>query len=139
MATAPAAATDPYRILQVSPNADLEAIHAAYRRLARRYHPDLNPQPEAAERMRAINAAYGVLSDPARRAVNGTGDHSSCGPAGPGVALDVGMLVQVILVQEFVRQVQRDAALPGPDRQVAELLQSSDTTPVFFISAKTCG
>ena len=69
MATAPAAATDPYRILQVAPNADLEAIHAAYRRLARRYHPDLNPQPEAAERMRAINAAYGLLSDPARRAV----------------------------------------------------------------------
>jgi len=69
VATAPAAATDPYRILQVAPNADLEAIHAAYRRLARRYHPDLNPQPEAAERMRAINAAYRLLSDPARRAV----------------------------------------------------------------------
>jgi len=69
VATAPAAATDPYRILQVAPNADLEAIHAAYRRLARRYHPDLNPQPEAAERMRAINAAYGLLSDPARRAI----------------------------------------------------------------------
>src|SRR6266852_5270252 len=69
VATAPAAATDPYRILQVAPNADLEAIHAAYRRLARRYHPDLNPQPEAAERMRAINGAYGLLSDPARRAV----------------------------------------------------------------------
>jgi len=69
VATAPAAATDPYRVLQVAPNADLEAIHAAYRRLARRYHPDLNAQPEAAERMRAINAAYGLLSDPARRAV----------------------------------------------------------------------
>jgi hypothetical protein len=69
VATAPAAATDPYRILQVAPNADLEAIHAAYRRLARRYHPDLNPRPEAAEQMRAINAAYGLLSDPARRAV----------------------------------------------------------------------
>jgi hypothetical protein len=69
VATAPAAATDPYRVLQVAPNADLEAIHTAYRRLARRYHPDLNPQPEAAERIRAINAAYGLLSDPARRAV----------------------------------------------------------------------
>lgn len=69
MAAAPAAATDPYRILQVAPNADLEAIHAAYRRLARLYHPDLNPRPEAAERMRAVNIAYGLLSDPARRAV----------------------------------------------------------------------
>ena len=59
---------DLYRTLQVEPSADLEAIHAAYRRLARLYHPDLNPRPEAAERMRAINAAYRVLSDPQRRA-----------------------------------------------------------------------
>jgi DnaJ domain len=59
---------DPYRTLQVQPNADLEAIKAAYRRLARLYHPDLNPRPEAAERMRAINAAYRVLSDPQQRA-----------------------------------------------------------------------
>ena len=41
----------------------------AYRRLARLYHPDLNPRPEAAERMRAINSAYRVLSDPRQRAV----------------------------------------------------------------------
>ncbi len=59
---------DPYRTLQVEPNADLEAIHAAYRRLARLYHPDLNPRPEAAERMRAINSAYRLLSDPRLRA-----------------------------------------------------------------------
>ena len=61
-------ADDPYATLQVEPSADLEAIHTAYRRLARLYHPDLNPRPEAAERMRAVNAAYRVLSDPARRA-----------------------------------------------------------------------
>ena len=59
---------DPYRTLQVEPSADLEAIHAAFRRLARQYHPDLNPQPAAAEQMRAINAAYHVLSDANRRA-----------------------------------------------------------------------
>jgi hypothetical protein len=59
---------DPYRTLQVEPNADLEAIHAAYRRLARLYHPDRNPLPEAAAQMRAINAAYAVLADPRRRA-----------------------------------------------------------------------
>jgi hypothetical protein len=59
---------DPYRTLQVEPSADLEAIKSAYRRLARLYHPDLNPRPEAAERMRAINAAYRVLADPGQRA-----------------------------------------------------------------------
>jgi hypothetical protein len=59
---------DLYQTLQVEPSADLETIRAAYRRLARAYHPDLNPRPEAAARMRAINAAYAVLSDPSRRA-----------------------------------------------------------------------
>jgi hypothetical protein len=62
------ASEDLYRTLQVAPNADLEAIHAAYRRLARLYHPDLNPRPEAAQRMRAINSAYRVLGDPHQRA-----------------------------------------------------------------------
>jgi DnaJ-domain-containing protein 1 len=61
-------APDPYRTLQVEPNADLDVIRAAYRRLARLYHPDRNPRPEAASRMRDINAAYRLLSDPARRA-----------------------------------------------------------------------
>src|SRR6266568_463644 len=61
---------DPYWTLQVEPSADLEAIHAAYRRLARQYHPDLNPGAEAAARMRAINAAYRLLSDPKQRAIH---------------------------------------------------------------------
>lgn len=64
---------DLYRVLQVEPSADLDAIHAAYRRLARLYHPDLNPSPEAAERMRALNAAYRVLSDPGQRATYDAG------------------------------------------------------------------
>jgi hypothetical protein len=59
---------DPYRTLQVAPSANLETIKAAYRRLARLYHPDLNPRPEAAERMRSINAAYRLLSDSQQRA-----------------------------------------------------------------------
>src|SRR5438067_9940076 len=59
---------DLYRTLHVEPQADPEAIRAAYRRLARLYHPDLNADPSAAARMRAVNAAYAVLSDPRRRA-----------------------------------------------------------------------
>jgi curved DNA-binding protein CbpA len=57
-----------YEVLQVSPQADAEVIAAAYRALARRYHPDVNSGPGAAEQMREINAAYQVLSDPKRRA-----------------------------------------------------------------------
>jgi curved DNA-binding protein CbpA len=57
-----------YDVLQVSPTADLEVIHASYRALARRYHPDLNAAPEAALRMRQLNAAYDVLRDSEQRA-----------------------------------------------------------------------
>jgi len=59
---------DCYRLLQVDPSAEQEVIEAAYRRLARKYHPDVNPDPAAAARMRELSAAYHVLRDPARRA-----------------------------------------------------------------------
>jgi hypothetical protein len=59
---------DYYEILQVSPNAEPEVIASAYRRLARKYHPDAYAGRDATERMRELNEAYEVLSDPARRA-----------------------------------------------------------------------
>jgi curved DNA-binding protein CbpA len=61
-------AEDYYRILQISPDANLEAIKTAFRRLARRYHPDLNPDdPVAAEQFKLISQAYEILSDSNRR------------------------------------------------------------------------
>jgi hypothetical protein len=62
------AAGDLYAVLQVHANAEPEVIEAAYRRLARKYHPDVNPAPDAEARMRALNHAHAVLSEPARRA-----------------------------------------------------------------------
>ncbi len=59
---------DPYRTLQVVPEADDEVISAAYRRLARKYHPDVSPGGEAAARMAAINAAWELIGEPSRRA-----------------------------------------------------------------------
>ena len=59
---------DLYKLLQVDSEADPEVIQAAYRRLAQKFHPDLAAGPEAAERMVAINGAWEVLGDPARRA-----------------------------------------------------------------------
>jgi curved DNA-binding protein CbpA len=62
-------ANDPYKILQVDPEAEDEVIQAAYRRLARKYHPDLAETPEAAAKMSGINAAWELIGDPeARRA-----------------------------------------------------------------------
>jgi curved DNA-binding protein CbpA len=61
---------DPYKILQVDPEAEDEVIAAAYRRLARKYHPDTATGAEAVGRMAAINAAWEVLGDPKRRAAH---------------------------------------------------------------------
>jgi|GEM_PF-5845700 DnaJ-domain-containing protein 1 len=59
---------DYYAILQVSPDADPSVIEGAYVRLTHKYHPDLNTSPDAPAQMKAINEAYDVLSDPAKRA-----------------------------------------------------------------------
>ena len=58
---------DCYSILGVPAAATTDEIRAAYRRLARQYHPDLNSGPEAEARMKEINEAYATLSDPLRR------------------------------------------------------------------------
>jgi hypothetical protein len=57
-----------YEVLQVSAKASPEVVQAAYRVLARAYHPDVNQSPNAARMMRQLNAAYKVLGDPERRA-----------------------------------------------------------------------
>jgi hypothetical protein len=59
---------DPYKILQVDSEAEDEVIQAAYRRLARKYHPDLAAGAEAAARMAQINAAWELIGKPERRA-----------------------------------------------------------------------
>jgi WD40 repeat protein len=56
-----------YKILGVDPRATLEQVRKAYRKLAREYHPDVNPDPKAHDRMAQINAAFEVLGDPVRR------------------------------------------------------------------------
>ncbi len=60
--------SDPYKVLQVDPDADREVIEAAYRRLARMYHPDVSSHPDSTQLMIAINQAWEQLRDPVRRA-----------------------------------------------------------------------
>jgi molecular chaperone DnaJ len=60
-------ARDYYEILGVSRDVDKEEIKIAYRRLARKYHPDVNKEPGAEERFKEINRAYEVLSEPETR------------------------------------------------------------------------
>lgn len=80
---------DPYKVLQVDHEAEDEVIQAAYRRLARKYHPDLAATPEAAERMSAINAAWEMVGTPeARRAYDEGRARATAtpSPAGGGAA-----------------------------------------------------
>src|ERR1700709_2370416 len=60
---------DPYEILGVQRAADEAVIRAAYRKLAKKHHPDVNPdKPDAATRFGEISSAYDLLSDKDKRA-----------------------------------------------------------------------
>ena len=61
------APVDYYEILQVNPNAEVDTIHRVYRLLAQRFHPD-NKETGDDGRFRALSEAYGVLSNPEKRA-----------------------------------------------------------------------
>ena len=59
---------DYYKVLGISNKASEKEIKSAYRKLARKYHPDLNPDnPEAERQFKQVNEAHEVLSDPEKR------------------------------------------------------------------------
>ncbi len=58
---------DYYKILGISRTATQKEIQAAYRKLARKMHPDVNKEADAEKRFKAINEAYEVLKDPEKR------------------------------------------------------------------------
>jgi len=68
--------TDLYGILGLTPRATSIQIKSAYRRLARKYHPDVSASPDASARFVLINRAYQILSDPHRRAAYDNGQYN---------------------------------------------------------------
>ncbi len=78
-------ATDYYGALGVAKGATDDELKKAYRKLARQLHPDVNPDPEAQEKFKAVTAAYEVLSDPQKRqVVDLGGDPLQSGGGGGG-------------------------------------------------------
>src|SRR5258705_10653701 len=78
-------ATQPhYEVLGVKPDATADEIRKAYRKLAKEFHPDLNPGKPAAEaRFKAVTAANDILSDPEKRARYDRGEIDETGAEKP--------------------------------------------------------
>jgi molecular chaperone DnaJ len=109
---------DYYQTLGINRNADTEEIRKSYRKLARKYHPDLNPGDKAAEeRFKKVQEAYDVLSDDEKRKVyDQYGFYSPNIPpngAGPGGAAAGGPNFSGFDFSEFMRQQQRQGAGTG--------------------------
>ena len=101
-------AEDLYKVLGVSKKASDEEIKKAYRKLARKYHPDRNPDdPQSEERFKEVQGAYDTLSDPQKRKEydsggqfaglgGGRGPFGPGGGAGPGGFGDLGDIFSTI-------------------------------------------
>jgi DnaJ-class molecular chaperone len=75
---------DPYRVLGIGKNASQDEIQKAYRKLAKKLHPDLNPgNKQAEEQFKAASAAYDLLSDPEKRARFERGEIDASGQERP--------------------------------------------------------
>ena len=111
--------SDPYEVLQVQRNASAEEIKKSYRRLAREFHPDANPDdPDAEEKFKEVAFAYEVLSDPDKRSrydrFGDTGNSSSMGDPFGGI----GDIFESFFGSGFT-QTRRTGPIQGQDLETS--------------------
>ena len=119
--------TDPYQVLGVSPNASEDEIRQAYRRLAKQYHPDLNPGDKtAAQKMNEINAAYDAIKNGKANSYGATGGYGQAGGYGayggwgaqrdPGIRPEYQAAVNFIQMRHFAEALQALSGVQAAER-----------------------
>ena len=92
---------DYYEVLEVSRTVTKDELKKQYRRLARQYHPDVNPDPAASDRFKEISEAYEVLSDDDKRAAYDRFGHAGVGNGGFGGGYEQGFGGFADIFEEF--------------------------------------
>ena len=107
--------TDPYKVLGVSPNASDDEVKAAYRQLAKKYHPDNyvnNPLADLAEeKMREINEAYDMIQS--MRISRGSGNTGSYSSSGGYKSYDTGEFADIRRLINLNKIIEADELLEG--------------------------
>ncbi|HZO88601.1 MAG TPA: molecular chaperone DnaJ [Chthonomonadaceae bacterium] len=131
---------DYYEVLGVSRTASAEELKRAYRNLAKKYHPDLNKAPDAAEKFKEIQAAYDVLSDENKRrqydrygqeGLNGVGAEGFPGGFGAGMGGPFGDIFDIIFGAQTAGRGAGSHVVQGDDlREDLELTLEEVATGV---------
>ena len=104
---------DYYEVLGVTKESDENTIKKAYRQLAKKYHPDMNPgDSEAEAKFKEVNEAYDVLSDPDKKAKYDQYGHAAFDPSMGGGDGGFGGWIFVVRCVDNVQEYETDLHLP---------------------------